>query len=112
MEPLLFAAVTAIVDILPTTLVGWVSTAVIGCMGWLVKQTYDNDKRLTAHVATDDVMFSQIKGTLTSLKEGQCTDSQKLDRLIEHLMFDNSPRQMPMLQSHLVTSLTDSPRGE
>ncbi len=101
------SVVAAIVDILPGTLIGWVSTGVLACVGWLVKQTYDNDKRLTAHEATDHVMFEHIRGSLNTLKDGQCADSDKLDKLIEHLMFDTSvPRQMPSILGHLPTSLT------
>ncbi len=52
--------------------------------GYLTLKVLDTDKRVAAHEASDQAMFSSISTTLTDLKNGQTNQTDKLDRLVEH----------------------------
>ncbi len=69
-----------------TTAVTTGAGVVVTGMTYLIGRVIDADKRLTAHEASDMEALKAIAVTLSDLKTSQRDQTQKLDRIVEHLL--------------------------
>lgn len=80
------------VELLPYAvplILGIVATATTTLVGKVIS----TDRKMTAHMAADDVSFGSIEQSFEDLKGGQKATNEKLDRLIEHLLTEPSTRR-------------------
>lgn len=72
-------------DIVNTVLTAGVGLTATG-VTYLIGRVIEGDKRLAVHEETDKVALQGLNTTLTDLKTMQRDQTQKLDKLVEHLI--------------------------
>lgn len=60
----------------------------VSAASYAAKKILDVDKLLSAHIAADGATFVGFDKSFKTLEEGQSAQSEKLDRLIEHMLKD------------------------
>ena len=53
---------------------------------YVVKKVLEVDKAVVAHVAADEATFAGFNKSFKSLEDGQAAQTEKLHRLVEHLL--------------------------